>query len=249
MFKTSPTRIQMRGSLITESLIDVILTNEPELFYDCGVYNPELSDHAIVLRFLREKVKSQQGKVIKFRSLKGFDAEKYKEDLIQAPWHVSEIFYTIDDTFTFVETLLSGIVNEYLPVKQMHVTPKDVPYMSKEWKKAVQAKRRAARKYIKERTRESWQAKRKARNEANRLRWKAIRGYWKDQSAKLKREPRTFMPFFSNKRQSENAELKLNIEGFVCRDQSRISSHLCNYLAAIADTIGDTLLSSQCSQY
>ena len=76
----------MGVSLITESLIDIILTNEPELFNDCGVYDPELSDHALVFEFLREDVKFQQGKIIKFRLLKGLEAKKYKKDLIQAPW-------------------------------------------------------------------------------------------------------------------------------------------------------------------
>lgn len=151
----------MGVSLITESLIDVILNNEPELFNDCGVYDPELSDHA----------SARQDYLIQI--IKVFDAKKYKEDLIQAPWLVSEIFDTIDDKYNFVETLLSCIINEHLPVKQMRVRPKDVPYMIKEWKKAIRARRRAARKYIQERTRESWETKRKTMNEANRLRLKA----------------------------------------------------------------------------
>lgn len=165
----------MGVSLITESLIDVILTNEPELFNDCGVYDPELSDHALVFGFLREsgrgQISARQDYLIQI--IKVFDAKKYKEDLIQAPWHVSEIFDTIDDKYNFVETLLSCIINEHLPVKQMRVRPKDVPYMIKEWKKAIRARRRAARKYIQERTRESWETKRKTMNEANRLRLKA----------------------------------------------------------------------------
>ena len=76
----------MGVSLINENLIDVILTNEPELFNDCGVYDPEVSDHALVFGFLREEVKFQQGKIIKFRLFKVLDAKKYKEDHIQAPW-------------------------------------------------------------------------------------------------------------------------------------------------------------------
>ena len=45
---TEPTRIQMRGSLITKSLIYVILTNHLELFENCGVYDPALSDQGLV---------------------------------------------------------------------------------------------------------------------------------------------------------------------------------------------------------
>ena len=94
---TEPTRIQMRGSLITKSLIDVILTNHPELFENCGVHDPALSDHGLVYGFLNETVKYQKVKIVTFKSLKDFDVEKYKEDLMYAPWHVSEIFNSCDD--------------------------------------------------------------------------------------------------------------------------------------------------------
>lgn len=61
----------------------------------------------------------------------------------------------------------------------MRVRSQDFPYMNKEWKNAIRAKRRAAKKHAKKQTRENWEAKRKARNEATRLRRKAIREYWK----------------------------------------------------------------------
>lgn len=74
----------MQVAITTCSLIVVILTNQPELFADCGVYNAEISDHALIYGFLKEKVKPQKGKVVKFRSSKNFVADKYKEDLMQA---------------------------------------------------------------------------------------------------------------------------------------------------------------------
>ena len=52
---TKPTRIQRMGSHITESLIDVILTNQPEMFIDCGLYESGLCDHALVYGFLNER--------------------------------------------------------------------------------------------------------------------------------------------------------------------------------------------------
>ena len=205
----------MQGSITTKTLIDVNLTNQPQLFTDCEVYQPELSDHGLVFGFLKEKVKPQQGKIVKFRSSREFDAEKYKSDLIQAPWHVSEIFDIVDDKASFLGTLLFSIVDTHLPMKKMRVRAKDVRYMTKEWKSAIRAKRKAARKYLKDQSRENWEAKRLARNEATRLRRKAIREYWKDQSAKLMCKPsdyyKTFMPFLSDKRKSETKDLSLNI--------------------------------------
>ena len=63
MMITEPTRIQMRGFLITKSLIDVILTNHPELFENCGAHDPALSDHGLVYGFLNETVKHRKARL------------------------------------------------------------------------------------------------------------------------------------------------------------------------------------------
>lgn len=56
----SPTRVQMRGACVTRSLIYVILSNQPELFRNFGVYSPEISNHALIYGFMKEKVKPQR---------------------------------------------------------------------------------------------------------------------------------------------------------------------------------------------
>ena len=62
-----------------------------------------------------------------------------------ALWYVSEIFSSCDDKANFMEMLQSSIVNTHMPTKKMRVRAQDVPYMTKEWKGAIRAKRRAAR--------------------------------------------------------------------------------------------------------
>ena len=140
---------------------------------------------------------------------------------------------------------MASIVDEHLPVKKMRVSPQDVPYMSREWKNAIRAKSRAARKYQKEQTRENWENKRKLRNEATRLRRKAIREYWKTQSTLLKSKPsqfyKTFMPFISaKKKKSDDDHLSLMNDGSICHDQPKIANYFCNYFANSAHGIGNT---------
>ena len=143
-----------------------------------------------------------------------------------------------------MEMLLSSIVNTHMPTKKMRVRAQDVPYMTKEWKGTIRAKRRAAKKYLKEQTSENWEARRITRNEATRLRRKAIRTYWKEQATKLKCKPsefyKTFMPFLTDKHKVNSNELSLSINGTICRDQCAVSNHLCEYFATVADGIGDT---------
>ena len=52
---TEPTRVTYQ----TESLLDVILTNNPDLFKKCGAYQPEMSDHHMVFGEMMEKVHTE----------------------------------------------------------------------------------------------------------------------------------------------------------------------------------------------
>ena len=80
------------------------------MFSNCGVYNPEISDHALIYGFIKEKAKPQKGRIIKFRSRRNFDEEHYKKDLRHAPWHVGDIFDTVDDKAGFWEALMASIL-------------------------------------------------------------------------------------------------------------------------------------------
>ena len=84
---------------------------------------------------------------------RNFDEEHYKQDLCHAPWHVGEIFDTVDGKVGFCKVLMASIVDKHLPVKKIRVRPQDVPCMSHEWKNAI----RAARKHQKKQTRENWE--------------------------------------------------------------------------------------------
>ena len=57
---TKPTRVEMRGTKVTKTLIDVLLSNKPELFKYSGNYYPSLSDHALIYGILKERVKTNQ---------------------------------------------------------------------------------------------------------------------------------------------------------------------------------------------
>jgi hypothetical protein len=50
-WKRNDIRASTRSEDWKSALIDVILSNHPELFSDSGVYNPEISDHAAVYVF------------------------------------------------------------------------------------------------------------------------------------------------------------------------------------------------------
>jgi hypothetical protein len=56
---------------------------------------------------------------------------------------------------------LTEIVDEHMPRKQMLVREQDVPFMIIEWKEAMRARRRAAKRYRKTNSLENWELLRK----------------------------------------------------------------------------------------
>ena len=88
---TEPTRVTNTSS----TLLDVILTNKPQLFKRSGILNPEISDHYLTFALMESKISKHRKKVITFRSMKSLDVEMFNEELTNAPWWVMNIFDTI----------------------------------------------------------------------------------------------------------------------------------------------------------
>ena len=83
-----PTRVTDNS----QTLLDVILTNSPKLFQECGVYNPEISDHAAVHGLMSAWATHHPSKVVSFRSFKNLKEDELLYDFESAPWHVGDIF-------------------------------------------------------------------------------------------------------------------------------------------------------------
>ena len=94
---TRPTRITINS----QTLIDVILTNKPELFKDCGVFDVGISDHALVCGLMKERNGFYESKVLTVRSYRDLNEKELQMDLDMAPWHVSSIFDSIDDQYSY----------------------------------------------------------------------------------------------------------------------------------------------------
>ena len=115
--------------------------------------------------------------------------------------------------------------------------------MNSEWKEAIRARRRAARRYRRTNAPEDLINLKKFRNEATRLRRKAIKSYWKTKAEDLKNKPqdfyKTFMPFLSSKSKCRQvSDIKLNINGQASSNKVDISEAFGEYFATIADGIG-----------
>ena len=85
----------------SQTRIDVMLTNGPDLFKNCDVYNPKISDHSMIYGEMTEKVKKHTTKTLVHRQTKTTDFDNFNKDLLDAPWHVGEIFDDLDDAYDY----------------------------------------------------------------------------------------------------------------------------------------------------
>lgn len=192
---TRPTRITNN----TQTLIDVILTNKPELFKNCGVCDVGISDHALVYGLVKERHCFYESKVLTVRSYKELNEKESQTDLDIAPWHVSGIFDSIDDQYYYWNTRLSSIINDHAPLKKMRVRAVDVPYMTLEWKKAIRKKKkRYAKRYARKPTEENRELMKTWRNNATRLRRREIKEYWTNKADDRKQILRISAVFLSS---------------------------------------------------
>ena len=158
--------------------------------------------------FLCESVKRHEAKIINCRSTKNLNLDDLKNDFRTTeltPATPSDI----ETLYTHWKTKITEVLGKHLPSKKMRVRKVDVPYMNSEWKSAVRKKRKYSKEFSKDKSDGNWELMRKWRNEATRLRRKAIKDYWKGISQELEGNPRkffsTFTPFFSAKRKNEDA--------------------------------------------
>lgn len=195
---TEPTR----NTDTSQTLLGVLLTNQPDLFKNAGVSDIGLSDHCMVYGFLKETVKKHTAAIINCRSFKNLDMEEFKNDLEEAVWFEQNVT-GIDKLYDNWYTGLMRMVDKHLPLKRVKARDIDVPYMMGEWKEAIRKKRRYAKKFSQSKTKENMELMKKWRNNATRLRRKAIKNCWNAICEDMNNNPRkfynTFTPFLRTK--------------------------------------------------
>ena len=95
----------------------------PELFKECGVWNPAITNHNMVYGLMMEKVGYHKSKLLSFRNRKNINEKELLKDLHMAPWHVGSIFDSTDDQYSLLE--LYSTASD--PQPQMIPRPQMIP--------------------------------------------------------------------------------------------------------------------------
>lgn len=139
-----PTRVNQ----LSETLIDVILTNNRGRFLSSGVFEPHLSDHSLVYTVMTTFSKYQRSRKITCRNYKNYNRDRWLEDLALVPFHVISVFDDVSDQAWAFSKLFTDAIETHAPLKQFHLKGGHVPYMTPQWCRAIRHRNRLWHKII-----------------------------------------------------------------------------------------------------
>ena len=226
-----------RKTKTSETLLDLILTNNKRTTLTSGVVDTLLSDHSLVYTVLRSSAPRSRSRKVFSRILKTFNQQNFVRDMQMVPFHIMNLFDDVDDKLYTFEQLYLDILDEHAPLKHIHIRGKQVPYMTEEWRKAIRHRNKLWRIFRRERTDENYEQYKCQRNKCTSLRRKAIREHVRRKSLESE-NPREFWsayrPFLNSKTKQAN-DIILKEDNMVINDKKEIADLFNNYFVQIAD--------------
>ena len=223
------------------TLIDVIFTDTPRRIGAAISCATGISDfHNIVCACTKVYAPKMDASKIKYRTLKNFDNEAFIQDLHHAPFHVSQIFDDVSDSYDFVARLYTDILDDHAPIKTGNRRRHHAPFMHSELRKAKNVKGMLWRRYNECKNSRNWKSYTKQRNLVTKLRKQAINSY-SDKNCNdvgKKKFWSTIKPFMSSNYSVRDDCISLHENGQIINQQSDVCELLNQHFATVANDIG-----------
>ena len=225
------------------TIIDVVLTNVTRRLQNVTHVDSGLSDfHDLICYSTKMHVCKRVKQVVKYRSYKNFDSQNYKHGLSIVPFHVADIFDSVDDAYWFCEHLLLDVINQHAPIKTRTTKQKSVRYMNGELRKAINVRDAFKRRYYKCKNQANWERYRYQRNLVVKLRRKSLNRYTKEKctgQAGTKSFWKTVKPLISDKTISNDCDVILFENENVVNDAASVCNIFNQHFVTMTKDIGD----------
>ena len=225
------------------SLLDVILTNKPNLFHSSNTSECGLSDyHHIVYTVKRGRINLPKPRWITYRSYKKYREDAFLQDMAHAPLHVCQVFDDPDDVNWAYTRMITDVIDRHAPLKRKRRRAEEAPYMNSTYRKAIRLKTKLRSEFFKMKTQTNWELYRKQRNLCTSMRRQAVNTYFLE---RCERGPKntdfwhTIKPFLTNKGYHDDGnDILLHDESKLVHDPE-LTSNICNdYYVNIASQLG-----------
>ena len=125
-----------------------MLTNKPRCFQNTTVVETGLSDfHSLVLTLMKTHIPRLKPKVIKYRSYKKFEPEKFLQDVKDIDF--KEDLNGADSFYKNISSAFREIVDRHAPLKTKVQKGNTAPFMNQQLQKAIYTRSRLKKDLIK----------------------------------------------------------------------------------------------------
>ena len=192
--------------------IDVMLTNKPRCFQNTTVFETGLSDfHGLVLTLMKTHIPRLKPKMIRYRSYKKFDPEKFLQDVTNIDFKAD--VKDADLAYRNLSSAFREFVDKHAPLKTKVQRGNTAPFMNQQLQKAIYTRSRLKKRLNKNPTAENRTKFKKQRNKCVSIRKKAIKSHFKEATKNGTMSNKEFWdlvkPFLSNKGGLTSSDISL----------------------------------------
>ena len=183
---TEPTRV----TLVSNTLIDLCITNSPEKVSNSGVIHLGISDHSLV--FMTRKVHHDRfcPRTIEMRQFKHFQKNKFLNDLEQMPWLNVDLCSDPNDMWHEWKQMFVSCMDKHAPRKLKRISKKRAPWITKGLLNKIHRRDLIKKKAISSNDHDMWEKFKCARNQANNAIKQAKKRHFSDNLKVSKGNPR-----------------------------------------------------------
>ena len=136
-----PTRITPSS----KSLIDLLLTNEPDKFVTSGVSHIGCSDHSLIYVSRKLACPRSFPRIIESRQYKNFMPDYFMDDIALVPWGMIELIDNPKRAWEVWKHSFLAVANLHAPVKKKRVRNSKAPWLTPEIKQLMWERDRTKR--------------------------------------------------------------------------------------------------------
>ena len=170
----------------SSSLIDHMLTNNPEKVSSFGVLHNGLSDHSMSYLVWKSCNVKSVVKYVTYRKTKGVDLDAFKHDLSQQNWKQIEECESLDEAVDMWEQMFLEVMNKHMPFKTKRVRKKQSPWLNEYIFNLMKERDKMKKKAVRTKNDEDWKAFKKLKNKVTLQSRKAKRKYFIEQIVGIK---------------------------------------------------------------
>ena len=224
------------------TVIDLVITNVPKRIKSVVSIDTGLSDfHNMVCFATKLHTRIKQKQRLTYRSYKNFNEKKYHEDLSYTPFHVSDIFDTVEDQYWFCQQMFKNVIDDHAPIKHRIVKHNQAPYMNSELRKAINVRNMLRRRYDKCKNKHNWENYKLQRNNVCKLRKSSKNQYLREkcnQNVNIKDFWQTITPMISNKSKGSMTDISLLETDTIINEPTQVADVFNNYHGNVTKDIG-----------